>query len=119
MEKEIIYVTTDNDYFNSADVFVSPSRNEPFGLTITEALGCETPVVATENGASEIVKNGIVPVDHSTDSLAEGIESALKMEDFSVEGKSWEDVADETAEFYGDLTSSTSNSSNSPGWKNS
>ena len=104
------------DYFASADVFVSPSRNEPFGLTITEALGCGTPVVATENGAAEIVKEGLITVDHSTEALANGIRQALETKDFDMTGKSWEEVAEETTLFYRELESSTSYSSNEPGW---
>lgn len=107
------------DYFSSADVFVSPSRNEPFGLTITEALSCGTPVVATENGALEIVDRGIVSVDHSTEALARGIEKALQMEEFEIDGKSWETVAKETLDFYEEVDSITSTSSNEPRWKNS
>lgn len=35
-----------NVLYNAADLFVTTSRGEGFGLTIAEALACETPVVA-------------------------------------------------------------------------
>ncbi|MFB6176827.1 MAG: glycosyltransferase, partial [Halobaculum sp.] len=43
------------DYYASADLFVSPSRSEPFGITIVEALSVGTRVVATECGAAEVL----------------------------------------------------------------
>lgn len=36
--------------YNSLDVLVVPSDNEPFGLTALEAVGCGTPVVAARAG---------------------------------------------------------------------
>ncbi|MDO8482055.1 MAG: glycosyltransferase family 4 protein [bacterium] len=37
-------------FYKNADVFVQPSRwPEPFGRTAADALGCGTPVIATEN----------------------------------------------------------------------
>jgi glycosyltransferase involved in cell wall biosynthesis len=47
-------------YYNSADVFVFPSIwQEPFGLSLVEALAFEKPAVATNvGGVPEIIKNG-------------------------------------------------------------
>ena len=54
----------------AADIFVCPSRHEPFGNVIAEAFACGRPVIATASqGATEYVntsqsQNGlIVPVD--------------------------------------------------------
>ena len=37
-------------YYRNARVFVLPSKYEPFGMTVLEALACGTPVVATRHG---------------------------------------------------------------------
>ncbi len=67
------------DYYSSADLFVSPSVSEPFGLTITEALHAGTPVAATENGVEEIVPDEhITSIEPDSDSIAEGIKQGLK-----------------------------------------
>ncbi len=45
---------------NIADVFVSPARIEPFGLSALEALACGTPVVtSSEGGFPDFVNNNI------------------------------------------------------------
>ena len=36
--------------YNAADVFVMPSRREPFGLVALEAMACGRPVLATRSG---------------------------------------------------------------------
>jgi len=89
------------DYYRDADVFVSPSINEPFGLTITEALESGTPVVATENGVEEIAGDSIISVEPSSDSLKEGIERALeKRKEPEYENRTWEEMAEETLKLY-------------------
>ncbi len=46
-------------YYSTADLYVSASLMEGFGLPLAEALACETPVVATEGGATaEVVGLG-------------------------------------------------------------
>lgn len=39
----------------NADLFVSSSINETFGIVMAEALACETPVVATRSGGAEFI----------------------------------------------------------------
>jgi len=93
------------DYYSSADVFMSPSRSEPFGLTITEALECGTPVVATDSGVEEILpKNTLVHIEPNSDSIAEGIKKGLRQdkEIKSIE-RSWKDMSEEIIEVYNSI----------------
>ena len=61
-----------------ADIFVCPSRHEPFGNVIAEAMSCARPVISTRShGGEELVEDGVngllVPVDDvtaMTDALA-------------------------------------------------
>ena len=67
-------------YYSLADVYVSPSLMEGFGLTIAEALACETPVVAADAGSvAEVVGPGgtLVP-PRDPKALAEAISSLLQ-----------------------------------------
>ena len=59
------YVPDDllDPYYRQADVFVLPSKYEPFGMTVLEAMACGTAVVATRLGGIREVLT-----DH-TDSL--------------------------------------------------
>lgn len=57
------------EYYNAADVFVLPTREDIWGLVIEEAMACGLPVISTEKCAAalELVKNGengyIIPVE--------------------------------------------------------
>ncbi|HYB40794.1 MAG TPA: glycosyltransferase family 4 protein, partial [Candidatus Methylomirabilis sp.] len=47
------------DYYNAADLFVSPSSLEGFGFTVGEAMSCGRPVVVSDRGAlPELVVDG-------------------------------------------------------------
>jgi glycosyltransferase involved in cell wall biosynthesis len=47
-------------WLQAADVFVSASEGEPFGIVMVEALALGVPVVGTTGGgAEEIVRNGV------------------------------------------------------------
>jgi glycosyltransferase involved in cell wall biosynthesis len=66
-------------YFRRADAFVLSSRCEGFGNVIVEALGCGTPVIATncEHGPAEILDGGrygvLVPPEDPAE-LAAGLD---------------------------------------------
>lgn len=80
------YITADQQYLHSfyerADVYVAPSIwEEPLGLTILEAMGAHTPVVATKKGGIvSIIKdktNGyLIPARNST-AIAETVNMLL------------------------------------------
>lgn len=64
------------------DLFISPSRSEPFGLSIVEAMAAGVPVIATNSeGAREIVEEGktgmLVPIGDSQ-TMAQAIQNLLK-----------------------------------------
>ncbi|HMJ26435.1 MAG TPA: glycosyltransferase family 4 protein [Pyrinomonadaceae bacterium] len=63
------------------DLFVSPSRSEPFGLSIVEAMAAGVPVLATSSeGAREIIEDGdtglLVPLADA-ESLAKAMDQIL------------------------------------------
>lgn len=92
------------DYYRDADAFVSPSINEPFGLTITEALQSHTPVVATDSGVSEIAGDSIVPAKPESDSIKKGIGKALDREkEVECGSRSWAEMTEDVIEVYRDL----------------
>jgi glycosyltransferase involved in cell wall biosynthesis len=93
------------DFYASADLFVSPSLAEPFGMTIVEALSVGTRVVAAECGAAEILPGDcVIEVTPNSESIAEGIDRALAMATpIEYDVRSWGDVADEHVDFYEEI----------------
>jgi glycosyltransferase involved in cell wall biosynthesis len=71
-----------HEYLQAADLFVSPSDYEGFGLTIVEALACALPVITTAVGiAVEIVRhnsNGFLCPPKEPRALRAAIELALQ-----------------------------------------
>jgi glycosyltransferase involved in cell wall biosynthesis len=90
------------DYYASADLFVSPSLSEPFGITITEALSAGTRVVATESGVNEVLPDDcVIEVEPESGSIADGIDYGLSLEGPpEYDPVTWDDVVDETIDFY-------------------
>jgi glycosyltransferase involved in cell wall biosynthesis len=76
------YVPDDElpDYYSLADVYVSSSLMEGFGLTLAEALACETPVVAFEAGSvAEVMgPGGILVPPRNSAALADAISTLLQ-----------------------------------------
>lgn len=67
--------------FASTDLFICPSRHEPFGNVVLEAWAQELPVIATASeGPAALIRNGengvLVPVDEAQ-ALARAIRSVL------------------------------------------
>jgi len=69
-------------YYGAADVFVLPSRYEPFGIVMLEAMACETPVVATNiGGPASVIEsgvNGLLVDPTDVDALAGTIERLVR-----------------------------------------
>jgi glycogen(starch) synthase len=111
---------TDHEYLqllNACDLVVIPSRNEPFGLVLTEAWSAERCVVATDvGGLSENIDNFVdgIKVPVRADSIAWGItyviEDPIRMRGMGLAGKrkvislfSWEKIRNMMEEVYGKL----------------
>ena len=66
---------------NKSRVFLYPSREEPFGLSIVEAMACGVPVVTTNVfGPKEIIRNnhnGIAVPPNDVESLAKAVARLL------------------------------------------
>ena len=94
------------DYYEAADVFVSPSLAEPFGLTITEALAAGAHVVATRSGVRETLPDGLlIEVTPDSESIADGIQQALsRTEPPEYEPYTWAEMTEEIIELYEDVT---------------
>nr|WP_200862315.1 glycosyltransferase family 4 protein [Candidatus Halobonum tyrrellensis] len=90
------------DYYASADLFVSPSLAEPFGITIVEALSVGTRVVSSQSGAAELLPDDcLIEVDTDSDAIAEGIEYALSLDTpLEYDVRTWAEVADDHVAFY-------------------
>ena len=65
---------------NSADLFLSCSREESMGLVMMEAIYCGVPVLATDSGGSSLIvndQNGKVCFDFRPATLAQEIQGLL------------------------------------------
>jgi len=67
------------------DVLVAPSRQEPFGTVLAEAMAAGTPVVATQvGGLGEVVQDGVtgaLVTPEDPDALARGVLAVLARRD--------------------------------------
>jgi len=66
---------------NKSRIFLYPSRQEPFGLSIVEAMACGVPVITTDVfGPREIIKHnhdGVAVPPDDVEALSEAIETLL------------------------------------------
>ncbi len=78
------YVNDMAPYYQASDIFVLPTRYDPFANTCLEASACGVPVVTTSlNGASEIIRQAarwlVVPAGDSY-ALADSVSRLLSMD---------------------------------------
>jgi UDP-glucose:(heptosyl)LPS alpha-1,3-glucosyltransferase len=71
--------------YAGADVFVLPTRYDPFANTCLEAMACGLPVLTTRaNGATELIDDGVngcvLEVPPMADALADAVQSLLPCE---------------------------------------
>ena len=70
---------------HACEVFVLPSRSEPFGIVLVEAMACKKPIVATTaGGIPEIIenrRNGILVRPNDDNALAEALVTGLEDSD--------------------------------------
>lgn len=120
--------------YSHADLFMTPSLYEPFGIINLEAMACGTPVVGSEvGGIPEIIIHGetglLVPLQSKSKTdfepkvpeqfhqdLAQGVNAILDDEELRTkmgiasrkrveEVFSWTAIADQTLEFYQEVIS--------------
>ncbi|MBW6451409.1 MAG: glycosyltransferase family 4 protein [DPANN group archaeon] len=103
-----------SDYYQNADIFISPSIYEPFGITIVDAMRIGIPVIATDKtGAVESLINGkdyIKVKTRSSDEISSAITRLLSDDILrksigsngkkAVEMYSWDKCAKELSDIY-------------------
>jgi len=81
------YVEKVHEYLQACDVFVFPSENESFGLSLVEAMACALPSVACEIGPiPEILRHnheGIVIKPRDESALADALDMLLSRPSFA------------------------------------
>jgi glycosyltransferase involved in cell wall biosynthesis len=70
------------ELLHGCEVFVLPSRSEPFGIVLLEAMACKKPIIATTvGGIPEIIedgKTGILVEPDNPDALAKALIALLR-----------------------------------------
>ena len=109
-----IYGQQKYDAYRGAEVFVLPTLNENFGMTVAESLASETPVISTRGAPWAGLESERCGwwIDHGVDPLASALANAmaLPIEELRAMGArgqawmtrdfGWEAVAKKTAELY-------------------
>ena len=101
------------DYYRASDIFVLPSRYEPFGMAAVEAMACGTPTIVTAHGGlCKIIIDGVhalkadpfdpeeLAMDMATIFRHEGLAQKLSSAGSSMvrEKFSWTEIANQLVE---------------------
>ena len=76
-------------FYQNADVVLLPSKHESFGMVITEAMACGTPVISLEGsgGPEEIIVNGfdgfVVPGENYRNTVLKLLSDQSLLEELS------------------------------------
>lgn len=96
-----------SSYYSEADVFVSPSLHEPFGMTLLEARQQGTTLITTPAGALETMESdsGVISIrKRNSGSIARAIKDVMqqtkRQQPASSEVYSWTETASATREIY-------------------
>jgi len=123
VSEKVIFITdlgqdSDNKLsalYSGATAYVQPSLYEGFGLPVTEAMQCETPVVCAKNSSLiEVGGDAVHFVEPNAESMADGVKFILALAPFErsemikkakkwVSQFSWTRTAHETAIIYRQL----------------
>jgi glycosyltransferase involved in cell wall biosynthesis len=82
--------------YQAADLFVLPTLNENFGITVAEALACEVPVISTKGAPWQGLEQEKCGwwIDHGVEPLASTLSKAIELDDsiraeMGRRGKAW------------------------------
>lgn len=106
--------------YQQSDVFVLPSRHEPFGIVVLEAWSAKLPVAAADvGGLGRLVKDQVTGLKFDDDDLTALVKAVIALEDPELAGRlreaayletvqnySWEHIGRRLAEFYRELVPS-------------
>ena len=99
-------------WYNAATLFVLPSLYEGFGLPVTEAMACGTPVIAANVSSlpEAVGKAGLLFAPKAVDELVEKIMAVLQNRDLALDMSqrgvqqattfSWQEAGRKTSEIY-------------------
>lgn len=86
------------EVYQKADLFVLPTLNENFGITVAEALACELPVISTKGAPWQGLERESCGwwIDHGVEPLASALYQAMELDeatraDMGKRGKVWMD----------------------------
>lgn len=117
------------DVMRASDLLVFPTRYEPFGMVIAEAMACGVPVVTSAvAGAAELIRDGVsgrvIADPHDARAFAAAMDALLADEDAraamgraarrAVEDLAWERIAERTLDVYRSVVEAASTSNSLP-----
>jgi glycosyltransferase involved in cell wall biosynthesis len=104
-------------HMQAADVFVSPSNREGFGITLVEAMAADCTVIAVDaphSAASEVIENGGFLVDSTEEAIAGAIHRAIggkhppQDPQLVAEEYDWDTIAEQALDIYRDAVKHSS-----------